>query len=67
MIISMGRNTEVALIQRRDTGTLTWGSPALMLFARSALALAAQALVAGIFALTSFPPETPTTRASTIQ
>ena len=35
--------------------TLTWRGPALMLFTRSACAVGAQALVAGIFALRSSP------------
>ena len=35
--------------------TLTWRGPALMLFARSACAVGAQALVAAIFALRSSP------------
>jgi membrane protease YdiL (CAAX protease family) len=36
-------------------GTLTWRGPALMLFARAACAVAAQALVAAVFALRSSP------------
>jgi membrane protease YdiL (CAAX protease family) len=48
-------NDDAALRCRRDAGTLTWSGPALMLFARSACAVAAQALVAAIFALRSSP------------
>ncbi len=47
----MNPNSQDALVRRRDAGTLTWAGPALMLFARAALAVAAQGLVAGIFAL----------------
>jgi hypothetical protein len=43
------------LLRRRDAGTLTWRGPALMLFARAACAVGAQALVAAIFALRSSP------------
>jgi hypothetical protein len=49
------RNDDETLLRRRDAGTLTWGGPALMLFARAACAVAAQALVAAIFALQSSP------------
>jgi hypothetical protein len=49
----MGPNSREALLRRRDGATLTWRGPVLMLFARSALALAAQALVAGFFMLQS--------------
>jgi hypothetical protein len=47
----MEPNSSEALLRRRDTGTLTWRDPALMLFARSGLAVGAQALVAAVFAL----------------
>lgn len=47
----MGSNSEAALVQRRDAGTLTWRGPALMLSARSACAVVAQALVSAIFAI----------------
>jgi hypothetical protein len=47
--------TEPALVQRRDAGTLMGRGPALMLFVRSACAVAAQAVVAVIFALRSSP------------
>lgn len=50
-----GANDDAALLRRRDAGTLTWRGPALMLFARSACAVAAQAIVAVIFALRSSP------------
>jgi len=49
----MGTNDKEALVCRLNAGTLTWRGPALMLFARSAWAVAAQALVAAIFALRS--------------
>jgi membrane protease YdiL (CAAX protease family) len=48
-------NSYVALLRRLDAGRLTWRGPVLMLFARSAGAVAAQALVAAIFALRSSP------------
>lgn len=51
----MDRNGHDALLERVNAGTLTWRGPALMLFARSACAVAAQALVAGIFALQLSP------------
>lgn len=51
----MATNDDEALRRRLDAGTLTWRGPALMLFARSACAVAAQVLVAAIFALRSSP------------
>lgn len=48
-------NSYDALVRRRSAATLTWRGPALMLFARAALALVAQALVATIFVLRSSP------------
>jgi uncharacterized protein len=51
----MGTNDDEALRRRLDAGTLTWRGPALMLCARSMLAVAAQALVAAIFAVRSSP------------
>jgi hypothetical protein len=51
----MRTKAELALVQRRDVGTLTWHGPALMLFVRSGCAVAAQAVVAVIFALRSSP------------
>jgi hypothetical protein len=47
----MAANDREALVRRRDAGTLTWRGPALMLFTRSACGVAAQAIVAAIFAL----------------
>jgi len=52
---AMSPNSPEALVHRRDTGTLTWRGPALMLFARSLLAVGAQALVAAVFILRSSP------------
>lgn len=37
----MDQNSYQALLRRRDAGTLTWRSPALMLFARAACAVGA--------------------------
>jgi uncharacterized protein len=51
----MDPNYSEALLRRRDGGTLTWRGPALMLFARAACAVGAQALVAAVFALRSSP------------
>src|SRR5262245_4756675 len=51
----MDPNSHDALVQRREAGTLTWRGPALMLFARAACAVAAQAVVAAIFVLRSSP------------
>jgi len=48
-------NSRAALLQRREAATLTWRGPALMLFARAACGVGAQALVAAIFALRSSP------------
>jgi hypothetical protein len=48
-------NDEEALRRRLNAVTLTWRGPALMLFARSAWAAVAQALVAVIFARRSSP------------
>ena len=50
-----GPNSHDALRRRLDAATLTWRGPALMLFARTACAVGAQALVAAIFALRSSP------------
>lgn len=49
----MEPNSHDALLRRRDAATLTWRGPALMLFARAACAVGAQALVAAVFALRS--------------
>jgi hypothetical protein len=51
----MGPNAYDALRQRRDAATLTWRGPALMLLARSACAVGAQAVVAAVFVLRSSP------------
>jgi hypothetical protein len=51
----MGPNTKRVLEWRLEGGTLTWRGPALMLFARSACAVGAQAVVAVVFALRSSP------------
>jgi hypothetical protein len=47
----VGPNAYDALLRRRDAGTLTWRGPALFLFARSACAVVAQGIVAGIYAI----------------
>ena len=51
----MMANSSMALVQRRDLGTLTWRGPALMLVARTGLAVLAQAIVAEILALQKSP------------
>lgn len=51
----MGPNSYDVLRQRVAAGTLTSRGPALMLFARTAFAVAAQALVAAVFAWRSSP------------
>jgi hypothetical protein len=51
----MDPNSREALLRRLDAETLTWHGPALMLFARAACAVGAQALVAAVFALRSSP------------
>ena len=51
----MDANSNEALLRRLNAGTLTWRGPALMLFARAACAVGAQALVAAIFAVRSSP------------
>jgi membrane protease YdiL (CAAX protease family) len=51
----IGTIEDAALVRREDAGALTWRGPMLMLVARSAFAIVAQALVAGIFALRSSP------------
>jgi membrane protease YdiL (CAAX protease family) len=52
---TMDPNSYHALLLRRDAGTLTWRGPLLMLFARAACAVGAQALVAAVFTLRSSP------------
>jgi hypothetical protein len=51
----MDPNCQQALLRRRDAATLTWRGPALMLFARAACAVGAQAVVAAVFALRASP------------
>jgi hypothetical protein len=51
----MDPNAEQVLDRRVAAGTLTWCGPALMLFARPALAVVAQAIVAAVFALLASP------------
>jgi hypothetical protein len=51
----MDPNSREALVRRREAATLTWRGPALVLFARSACAVAAQAVVAAIFFLRASP------------
>jgi membrane protease YdiL (CAAX protease family) len=51
----MDPNSSEALHRRVDTGALTRRGPALMLFARAACAVGAQALVAAVFALQGSP------------
>jgi membrane protease YdiL (CAAX protease family) len=51
----MEPNSYDALVQRHDAQRLTWRGPALMLFARAAFAVPAQAVIAAVFALRSSP------------
>src|SRR6478609_1514043 len=51
----MDPNSQEALQRRRETTTLTWRGPALMLLARAVCAVGAQAVVAAIFALRASP------------
>jgi hypothetical protein len=51
----MDANSYEALLRRREAGTLTWRGPALMLFARAALGVGAQAVVAAVFLLRASP------------
>jgi uncharacterized protein len=48
-------NSREALLRRREAGVLTWRGPALMLFARAAFAVGAQAVIAGVFAVRASP------------
>jgi membrane protease YdiL (CAAX protease family) len=48
-------NSREALLRRREAGSLTFRGPALMLFARGAFGVAAQGVVAVIFALQGSP------------
>lgn len=50
---AMDPNSYKVLLRRLDAATLTWRGPSLMRFARAACAIAAQALVAVVFALRS--------------
>ncbi|HEU6451994.1 MAG TPA: CPBP family glutamic-type intramembrane protease [Gemmatimonadaceae bacterium] len=54
-IASMDPNSRDALDRRREAGTLTWRGPALMLFARAALAVGAQAVAAAALLLGASP------------
>lgn len=51
----MDPNSHESLLRRRESATLTWRDPALMLFARAACAVGAQAVVAGVFVLRASP------------
>src|SRR6266496_4334175 len=51
----MDPNSHETLLRRREAATLTWRGPALMLFARAACAVGAQAVVAAVFALRASP------------
>ncbi|HEY7167025.1 MAG TPA: CPBP family glutamic-type intramembrane protease [Candidatus Binatia bacterium] len=51
----MDPNSYEALVRRRQAAMLTWRGPALMLFARAACAVGAQAAVAAVFALRASP------------
>jgi membrane protease YdiL (CAAX protease family) len=51
----IGTIEDAALLRREHIGALTWRGPLLILVARSAFALVAQALVAVIFAVRSSP------------
>ena len=48
-------NSRDTLVRRRDAAILTWRGPALMLFARTAFAVGAQAIVAAVFLLRASP------------
>jgi uncharacterized protein len=47
---STAPSSRAAILERRDAGLLSWRGPAVMLCARSAFAVAAQGLVAAIYA-----------------
>lgn len=51
----MASNSYEALVRQRETTTLRWSGPALMLFARSVFAVGAQGIVAAVFALQASP------------
>lgn len=48
-------NSRSEIVRRRAAGTLTWSAPLAMMLLRSALPVAAQAVVAGFFLLRSSP------------
>src|SRR4029078_7138569 len=51
----MDPNSRESLLLRLEAATLTWRGPAVMLFARAACAVGAQAVVAAVFALRASP------------
>src|SRR5215217_3757811 len=51
----MDPNSHGALLRRREAGPLRWRGPALMLFARAAFGVGAQAMVAAVFVLRASP------------
>ena len=51
----MEPNSHEALLRRREAAVLSWRGPALMLFARAACAVGAQATLATVFALRASP------------
>jgi hypothetical protein len=51
----MDPNSYEAFLRRLGAATLTWRGPALMLFARAACVVGAQALVATVFGLRASP------------
>jgi hypothetical protein len=51
----IGTNDDAAIVRRENAGALTWRGPLLMLAARPAFAIVAQALAAVILALRSSP------------
>ncbi len=51
----MDPNARQALLERRETGSLTWRGPVMMLFARAAFAVAAQAVAAAAPVLRASP------------
>jgi uncharacterized protein len=55
MVSIMDPNARETLLRRREQGVLTWHGPAVMLFARAACAVGAQAVVAAVFALRGSP------------
>ena len=55
MVARASTNSSETLLRRRETGALMWRGPALMLFARAALAVGAQGVVAVVFVLNGSP------------